>query len=386
MKIMLVLDSLGSGGAERSTYLMAKHLVETKLEVCVVALKEKKIGIAEEFNALPINVYVCSEKGRPGRLRLVKQIIRKERPDLIHSVLYESNVLVRIAVRSFPGIELVQSLVNTPYLPFRTVPGLLGSVKFGFAKYVDIATARFSDIHYHGISQSVLKHYQPLFGFDIASADLIYRGRQDNHLVQEKRSLRSGRFVLINVGRQDAQKDQVTAVRALGLLKRDYNREDVVLYSYGRPGSETPEIKRAIEEFGLQDQVKLMGFSTDIERAYREADAFVFPSRFEGLGGSMIEAMAAKLPILCSDIPILREVVGADDGALFFPPGDAARLCEQIHRIIKDARLYEKLSEHSYKRFQTTFTEAETLKQTVAMYKRILGLTYVPSSSLKPSS
>ncbi len=280
----------------------------------------------------------------------------------------------RIAKAIGPKFELVQSLVNTPYLKSRNVPTRFGNLKFSIAKWIDISTARISKIHFHGISNTVLEHYQPLFGFRKKDTHLIYRGRQGNRFVSEPRKLSSSEsLILLNVGRQDAQKDQVTAIKALGILKTKYGITNVLLKSYGRPGSESGAIHAAIEAYDVQEQVIFPGFTNDIEKEYSVADAFVFPSLFEGLGGALVEAMAARLPILCTEIPILTEVVGDTDGALFFPPGGAEMLATHIRRLMEDPLLYERLSGYSFRRFENMFTQEDSLCKTIEMYRAVLA-------------
>jgi glycosyltransferase involved in cell wall biosynthesis len=74
---------------------------------------------------------------------------------------------------------------------------------------------------------------------------------------------------------------------------------------------------------------------------YRQADVFVFPSLCESFGHPLVEAMAAGLPVIASDIPVHREICG--EAALYFPPRDAQALAEQLAGIAADAGLRQEM-------------------------------------------
>lgn len=79
---------------------------------------------------------------------------------------------------------------------------------------------------------------------------------------------------------------------------------------------------------------------------YRHATALVMPTRFEGFGMPAVEAAACGCPVVCSDIPALREIVG--DNALYFSPDNVDQLCERIRTIVNDAPLREGMIEKGF--------------------------------------
>jgi glycosyltransferase involved in cell wall biosynthesis len=93
-------------------------------------------------------------------------------------------------------------------------------------------------------------------------------------------------------------------------------------------------------------------------------DIFCFPSLWEGFGGALIEAMAAGLPIVASDIPPHREVVG--DAGLFVSPGNADEISKTIQLLAGDISLREKLSDMSRER-----AKVFSLDNTIAAYEML---------------
>jgi glycosyltransferase involved in cell wall biosynthesis len=79
----------------------------------------------------------------------------------------------------------------------------------------------------------------------------------------------------------------------------------------GKGGNEIEaEVQRAVAAHGLGERVALLGVRSDVPRLLAAADMFIFPSRYEGLPGALLEASAAGLPVLGSDIPAIREIAG----------------------------------------------------------------------------
>jgi glycosyltransferase involved in cell wall biosynthesis len=107
----------------------------------------------------------------------------------------------------------------------------------------------------------------------------------------------------------------------------------------GMRGFHAEPVETLIVELGLRDRVQVTGWlpRKDLLGLFRTAWAFVYPSTFEGFGMPVLEAMAAGIPVACSDIPPLREVAG--DAALLFDPFDEEAIANALDRISGDITL-----------------------------------------------
>jgi glycosyltransferase involved in cell wall biosynthesis len=377
VKVFLVIDSFGAGGAERSTVELGKYLRSQSIGVYFIALRRKKIGVEQELEDEGFNVIYCPSKQFITRLIFLVKLVKQNQPDVVHSVLFASNLITRLCKVFASKPKYVQSLVNTPYSAERIKDKQLSRLKFGLVKYVDIISARLSGTYYHAITQEVLNHYTPLFRIKEKKCFVIYRGRYENTFKNKQTNqspLRSpeGQVLnLINTGRHEFQKGQLLILQALQHLKTQKRIKHIHLTILGREGNRTAELKNFIEKNNLQDQVTLSGFRPDVEALLATADVFVFPSYFEGLGGALIEAFAAGLPCICSDLPVLKEVVGDEGGALFFEPGNHEGLALQIEKLYHSEELRKALSQHALKRFYEKFRIENISARMVEMYKTI---------------
>lgn len=145
-------------------------------------------------------------------------------------------------------------------------------------------------------------------------------------------------FVLLHVGRSSIRKDLPTLLRAVATLRR---RVPVVLLQAGaRPSTFE---RTLVRELGLGGAVRFLGAVPDTELVglYSAADVFVFPSRYEGFGMPVLEAMACGTPVVCSNAAALPDTAG--DAALTVPAGAPAALADTIGRVLKEPSLREEL-------------------------------------------
>jgi glycosyltransferase involved in cell wall biosynthesis len=110
-------------------------------------------------------------------------------------------------------------------------------------------------------------------------------------------------------------------------------------------GFHTRPLERLIADLGVADSVQLTGWIAreELYRLYERAHAFIYPSMFEGFGMPVLEAMAAGIPVACSDIPPLREVAG--DAALFFDPLDEDAIGAALESITADSVMRRRLAQ-----------------------------------------
>ena len=148
-------------------------------------------------------------------------------------------------------------------------------------------------------------------------------------------------------------------IRAWARRKREYR-----LVITGVRGFGAQSIEALIAELRVGDSVQLTGWvpREEIYRLYERALASIFPSTFEGFGLPVLEALAAGVPVACSDIPVLHEVAG--DAALFFDPLDEGAIAASLDRIVSDAALRAQLSAAGPLRARG-FTWERTAEQTL---------------------
>ena len=144
------------------------------------------------------------------------------------------------------------------------------------------------------------------------------------------------------------------------------------------PGTK-PSCAPAPAELGVAADIRFAGGSArgELEGLWALADAFVFPSLYEGFGLPVLEAMARGVPVACCDASSLPEVAG--DAALLFDPRSEQAIVQAIERLLGEPALASELRAKGLARARE-FTWARTARLTLQSYARALGFDGVPEA------
>lgn len=360
MRVIVLINSLYTGGAEFSTLAFYGWLRNRGYTIKLVCYKVATPSY--ELNDFGLEVvYYLKGDSFWARFADLNSIIQEFKPDLIHSVLFEANLLGRLARIKHRNFVHMESLVNEMYSTFRYADPNVTRFKLTGYRLLDWATQLVGVDHYHANGVSVAKHYQEKIGISAKRITVIPRGRLSNAFVgiaENRTRVRQefgadNRLLLVCVGRQEYQKAHdilIQAIVALGDLK-----EKIELVIVGREGNHSDHIRDVIDQNHLLQYVVLAGHRKDVPSILAAADIFVFPSRFEGLPGALIEAEAAGLPIVCSNIANNQEVVEENVNALLFPVDNILMLAEQIKVLIADERKRKLFGENSMRIFNEKY-------------------------------
>ncbi len=177
-------------------------------------------------------------------------------------------------------------------------------------------------------------------------------------------------LLIVQVARLDHLKDHPTAIRTMRRVAAQRANARLVLVG---EGPERATIEAEIERRGVGPHVRLLGLRSDVADLLHAADLFLLTSISEGIPVTLIEAMAAGLPIVSTDVGGVGEVV--DDGTTGFlaPSGDDAALARAIFRLADDAKLRDQMGQRGRERAQAVFSETQMHAGYGAVYEELLG-------------
>jgi glycosyltransferase involved in cell wall biosynthesis len=312
-------------------------------------------------------------------------------------VLGEQTLLPLAAARA--GCDLVHSLAST------------APVWGGFRRVLtvhDLIYARFPDAHpgirdrgmrvlvplaarrsarVIAISHSTRRDLVELLRLSPERIDVVPQGLGAVHrvggLTARETRARFGlgeRRVLLTLCAKRPHKNLLALIEALARIPGE-RRPLLVLPGY--PTWHEAQLRSRAVELGISEDVRLAGWLAEgeIEGLWAAADAFVYPSLYEGFGLPVLEAMARGVPVACSNASSLPEVAG--DAALLFDPRSQAAIAQAIERLLGDTALAARLRGRGRAR-ANEFSWERTARLTLESYEQALGLPLSSSSRRSP--
>lgn len=177
-----------------------------------------------------------------------------------------------------------------------------------------------------------------------------------------------GERLVLTIASTEDYKDHPTLIATASLL---FERRPDVRWAVLGTGGRFDEIVTAVERRGLADRLRYLGFVEDAVGLLPQADVFVLTSKTEGLGTSVLDAMAAGVPVVATAAGGIPEMIEDGRTGLLAPPGDARSLAEAIDRVLADPSLARRLAEAAAERVRD-FDIARTVEGTERLYRELV--------------
>lgn len=377
VRVLYIIDSLvPSGGAEQALAAMAPHYRALGIDLTVATLTDRP-GLHHELRTSGARVCAPVLGSRPRQLQQLTALVRSVRPDLVHTTLFEADVLGRAAAAR-AGTPAVTSLVNAPYGPEHRADPSLRRARLLGAQAVDVLTAQTAR-RFHALTEHVADAMAHRLLLRRGRIEVIPRGR-DPLVLGTRSPQRTTRVrrdlgvppevpVVLGVARQEHQKGLDVLVEASALLIR--SRPDAWLLLAGREGNASPAVRAAVAQHPRPGQVRLLGIRTDVPDLMAAADVLAVPSRWEGLGSTALEGMGVGVPVVASDVPALRETLGSPGCGWLVPPGNPRRLCGAIEEALGPTA--RDRSSRAQARFTDRYTLSRVVQEMAGFYTRALA-------------
>jgi glycosyltransferase involved in cell wall biosynthesis len=204
-------------------------------------------------------------------------------------------------------------------------------------------------------------------GIDVESFNEAVERADPSDVVAEH-SVSETDLVLLNVGRYVPPKSQLDLVDAMDRVTDE--RTDVRLFIVGGRGAMEGRLRDRVAEYGLEGTVTVTGRVEEIHPYYALADAFVSSSVGEGLPIVQLEAMAAELPVIATDIPGVRELVVDGETGTLVPTNDPAALSRAILDLA-DGDDRDRYGRAGFDRVRREFHIEKTVSEYVSLYRQL---------------
>ena len=254
-------------------------------------------------------------------------------------------------------------------------------------------TSKFLGVYRECVRQAILRSHSVITGSRVAKDDIMRVFHFDENVASRVHVVFDGADLtgksadehapvkapddtatprlIIYVGRMDPYKNVTMLIDVFARMKSGCPFP-LRLKVIGPKDPRYPEAERRAAELGLTNEITFTGFVTDDElaEAYRTADLLAQPSRYEGFGLQIVEAMAAGTPVLCTDGGAQPEVAGG--AAEVVPADDANAFSDAAVAILRDPKRQKELRGLGKAR-ASHFTWDATARATLEIYRAVLG-------------
>lgn len=324
INLMVLVVSMPVGGVENQVLSVMKRLDPEKYNVAICCIKEPG-ALGEKAAVMGINTIALnmmkSSRFSPGIPYHISRILKKNDVHILWTHQYVANLYGRIAamIAGTKGvIASFHALYDNPKRHRSIFNHLLA---YWTDALVAVSGAVADDIRRHDrVNPGKIRVIHN--GVELS----LFEQVRDKTECRKRFGLPEEAVIIGTVGRLSKEKNQEVMIDAIRRLP-DCVRGFIV--------GDGPRMKE-LREMG-RDKILFPGqIALDlIPLALQAMDIFCLPSRWEGFGIACIEAMASGLPVVVSDIPSLREVVG--DGGLYFRPDDAGQLADILKTLTDDS-------------------------------------------------
>jgi len=362
IRVQLLIPTLDRSGAEKQLALLATGLPRDEFEVEVVALtRGGPYEVTLREADIPVTVIGKCCKFDPFARRRLKQLIRERQPDILHTWLFAANTYGRLAVGSRPQPKIVVS------------ERCVDSWKAGWQLWFDRKLVSRTD-RLIGNSQAVVDFYRDV-GVPDDRLSVIRNGvetpadvaRSREAVCDELNVPHSARLVGF-VGRLAPQKRLKDLIWAFHLLVSV--QPDAYFVIVG-DGPERAELEKFAADIPTKGQVRFVGHREDAGDIMRHFDTFWLASEFEGQSNSLMEAMAANVPVVASDIAPNRELVTHEETGLIVPVGDKATFAMAVDRLLKEPDLAAGLATNAERQMREEFSIDAMINAHAALYREL---------------
>jgi len=326
-KVLHIINNLGSGGAESMLLHFLQHAVSNEyFEFKILLLENNQISYD-----IPDNVIIDNLPFQTGRFSIKRIVylfkyLKNNNFDIIHTHLFPTQYYVALMKLFFKKTKFITTEHNTTNT----------RRKFYITRVLDkLVYKQYDRIIF--ISKGVKKQFTKDYQIKNCKKGIVLNNGipLEKFYNRNKKKIDPNNIKLIMVARFDVQKDHETLLKALQLLPSNYT---LSLVGEG-PGMN--RIKDLAKTLKIEPRISFLGFRKDIPKLYKKHDIFILSSNWEGFGLVAIEAMAAGLPVIASDVPGLKEIV--KDAGIIFTPKDFKSLAENILNVSNNQVLYDNL-------------------------------------------
>jgi glycosyltransferase involved in cell wall biosynthesis len=367
IKIFIVIDHLGAGGAQRQIIEFLKHVHRDNFDIAIVNLDRDYASVENEIESLGFRIIGIQHKGffNPGTLFTLINLFRSEKPDIVHTYLFTADCYGRLAAK-IAGIKVIICAIRADDIWKKWHHILTDKI---LAKFTNVITVN---------AEGLKRYLTEVEKIDATKLRTIYNGidlkRFNNKpaIVEYRSSLgiQLDELVVGMVGRMSEQKNYKTLLEAAKVVVRQVLNVRFILVG---DGPERKALELRVAGCELKDKVIFVGHRKDADSLMRVFDVGVLSSHYEGCPNVILEYMACSKPVVASDVGGCKELVVEGETGFIVSSADPGAMADRLLRLLKDEPLRMRMGAAGRKRAEENFISEKMARNTEQLYGELLN-------------
>lgn len=359
ISVMQLVYSLQIGGSEKLALDISSHLNPARFAPSMCAL-DLDGDLAQELTQLGIPHFVAHRRGvEPAVMGRLYRLFRDNRVDVVHT-----HHFAQLFYAALPARAAGARIIHTEHEFFTyTVSRTSRTLLRPLLRFCEQMTV---------VGPEVASYFIDTIGVPASRIAIVRNGvnpaRFDYDAAAARAELGLGPhdFVMGTIGRLEPEKDQATLLEVFKQVHGCHSNARLVIVGDGQLG---PELKAQAQRLGIADRTMFLGYRRDIARVLAAMDVFLLPSIREGLPISLIEAMAARRPVVASDIGSVRDLLREGEAGFMVKPRDIQGFTAAVSRFIADPSLGPSMARNGRSTVEASFSLASSIHAYERLYQ-----------------
>ena len=369
IRVLELLVTTSPGGGPKHVWDLVQHLPRSEFDLAIGAPRDGTFFDRFRDRGLEVVEFPRSSLGA-RHFHLTRRLISRLDIDVVHTHGTGPGCYGRLVARwmRVPAIHTFHGLHYSGYSPLSRHLYLALERQLARGSHTIINVSRSQ--HLEGLGLRLFRPEQSVVIVNGVDIEGMERVLLESPIRRESLGLTAADVVIGCVSRFDPVQRIELLVEALRRLRARFPRLVLVLVG---GGGEQQRIRRLVFEGGVSEQVIFTGFLESPARIQPVLDLYVASSRKEGLPPSILEAMAAGLAVVATDVPGHRDVVVPGETGLLVTPEDPAALADAIAALLTDPARRKSLGQAGRERVRQEFSISAMVDATAAVYRRAAG-------------
>lgn len=370
LRIMHVVHTLRTGGMERNVLALANALEGPHFHTAICSCTPA--GPIKEQRSPGVELFELRKRdgNDPALIARLVRLFRRQRPDIVHTHAWGALVEGLLAAR-VAGVPVV---VHGEHGTLRTRRHQIVVQRWAWRRVDRLLSV--SDALAERMAREVGVPRSQIVTIPNGVDATRFRSR-DRARVRAERSIPLDAVVIGTIGRLVAVKDHSTLLRALAIAAREGRMVHTLIAGDGALHSDLASEARAL---GLSESVHFLEDRDDVEDVLAAMDVFVLSSTSEGLSNTILEAMAAGLPVVATKVGGNAELVVDTVTGFLVSAQDPSTLWAPLARLIESPALRRSLGAAGRHRVMAEFSFDATVNAYRALYENVVGTNHTTAS------